>query len=140
MLNHHADPAKAFLGVGWAHPVVPDRSQEDVALAEYEEDIRQAVLLILETDLGERVMRPDFGSGLRSLVFEPLNTTTKALVRHRVEEALVTWEPRIDMEDVMVTADGLTRNRLDVEIRYRVRTTNTFYNLVFPFFLEEGRP
>jgi phage baseplate assembly protein W len=140
MRHSEPDPAKSFLGVGWAHPVFPDPTQGDVALAVYEEDIRQAVLLILETDLGERVMRPDFGAGLRSLVFEPLNTTTKALLRHRVEEALITWEPRIDVVEVSVTADGATRNRLDVDVRYRVRTTNTFYNLVFPFFLEEGRP
>jgi phage baseplate assembly protein W len=140
MSNKAPDPAKAFLGVGWAFPVRADVTTSDVALAVYEEDIRQAVLLILETNPGERVMRPDFGSGLRSLVFEPINTTTMALVRYRVEHALITWEPRIDVREVSVTADAATRGRLNIDIRYRVRTTNTFYNLVFPFFLQEGRP
>ena len=134
------DPAKAFLGVGWAFPVRPAAELGEVALAVYEEDIRQAVRLILETNPGERVMRPDFGAGLRALVFEPVSTTTKALVRHRVEQALIAWEPRIDVEEVTVTAAAEQRNRLDVDIRYRVRVTNTFYNLVFPFFLQEGRP
>ena len=134
------DPARAFLGIGWAFPIRLDETLSDVAAAVYEEDIRQAVRLILETEQGERVMRPDFGAGLRSLIFEPLNTTTMALVRHRVEQALIAWEPRIDVEQVRVTADQTTRNRLNIEITYRVRATNTFYNLVYPFYLQEGRP
>jgi phage baseplate assembly protein W len=91
---------KAFLGRGWAYPVAPDTAGVDVALAEHEEDIRQAVRIILETGRGERVMRPDFGAGLNEFLFEPINTTTLAVLRHRVEESLVTWEPRIRVEIV----------------------------------------
>ena len=138
MMDNKQDP-RAFLGVGWAFPVRPDATTNDVAMAIYEEDIRQAVRLILETEPGERVMRPDFGAGLQSLVFEPLNTTTMQLARHRVEQALIAWEPRIDVETVRVTTDETTRNRLTIEINYRVRATNTFYNLVYPFYLQEGR-
>ncbi|MBS0157863.1 MAG: GPW/gp25 family protein [Nitrospira sp.] len=134
------DPAKSFLGVGWAFPVQADPSVGDMSTAVYEEDIRQAILLILETNLGERVMRPDFGSGLRELVFEPLNTRTMALVQHRVEQALITWEPRIRVQEVRVQAQGTARNTLLVTISYEVRATNTFYNLVYPFYLQEGRP
>jgi uncharacterized protein len=129
---------KTFLGVGWSFPVRPAIAN-DVEVAAFEEDIRQAVLLILQTDHGERVMRPEFGAGLHALLFEPLNTTTMALARHHVEQALIRWEPRIDLMDVTVTASGVVRNRLDIEIQYRVRATNTFYNLVYPFFLQEGR-
>jgi phage baseplate assembly protein W len=129
------DP-KAFLGRGWSFPVAVANGA--IAMSEYEEDIREAILIILGTDPGERVMRPDFGAGLRALVFEPINTQTIALARHRVEQALVLWEPRIDSIGVDVSADppnGLLR----IEVRYRVRSTNTFYNLVYPFYLEEGR-
>lgn len=133
------DPAKAFLGVGWAFPVQGEPVTEDITLAAYEEDIRQAIRLILETNPGERVMRPDFGAGPRSLVFEPINTTTMALARHRVEQALITWEPRIDVQSVQVTTDGARPSRLNIDINYRVRATNTFYNLVYPFYLQEGR-
>ena len=63
-----------------------------------------------------------------------------ALARHQVSQALIAWEPRIDVEQVTVTADGAAGNALRIEIRYRVRATNTFYNLVFPFYLQEGRP
>ena len=129
------DP-KAFLGRGWAFPVAAE--QGAIALAEYEEDIRQAIRIILGTDPGERVMRPDFGAGLRALVFEPINTSTLALARHRVEQALVLWEPRIDSITVDVTAQP-TRGLLEIAVRYRVRRTNTFYNLVYPFYLQEGR-
>jgi phage baseplate assembly protein W len=133
------DPAKAFLGVGWSFPVRADAATQDVARVGYEEDIRQAILIILETSPGERVMRPDFGSGLRDMVFEPVNYTTAALVKHRVEQALVAWEPRINVRDVSVVPGGASRNRLDIDIRYEVRLTNTFYNLVYPFYLQEGR-
>ena len=133
------DPAKAFLGIGWAFPVTFDPAVQDVARAEYEEDIRQSIRIILETSPGERVMRPDFGSGLMAMVFEPVNYTTLALVKQRVEQALVLWEPRIDVHEVKVTANGPVRNRLDIEIDYHVRATNTFYNLIYPFYLQEGR-
>ena len=129
---------KAFLGMGWAFPIRPDASGE-AALAAFEEDIRQSVRLILETAQGERVMRPDFGGGLQEFVFEPINTTTLALMRHRVEEALITWEPRIDNITLQFTSDP-RQGRVMIEIGYRVRQTNTFYNLVYPFYLQEGRP
>ncbi len=126
-----------FLGRGWAFPIRLDQ-QGDIALAGGEDDIRQAILIILGTAPGERVMRPDFGAGLQALVFEPLNTATKALVKHRVEEALLVWEPRIDSLEVNV-ADERALGRLLIELRYRVRATNTFYNLVYPFYLLEGK-
>lgn len=128
---------KAFLGQGWAFPVQINQTGE-IALSVYEEDIRQAIRLILETTPGERVMRPDFGSGLHALTFEPISTTTMALVRHRVEQALITWEPRIDTITVTVTAEPPI-GRLLITIHYRVRRTNIFYNLVYPFYLLEGK-
>jgi phage baseplate assembly protein W len=131
------DLAPAFLGAGWAFPLALDATG-DVRLAAAGEDIRESIRIILETAPGERVMRPDFGSGLRALVFEPISATLEALVRHRVEEALVTWEPRIDSIAVAVTRDP-PAGRLLIRIDYRVRATNTFYNLVYPFYLLEGR-
>lgn len=129
---------RKFLGRGWAFPVAPD-ARGDVALVEYDRDVQESVWIILGTAQGERVMRPEFGAGLEALVFEPMNTTTIALVRHRVEQALITWEPRIDNVTVEVRAEP-TRGRLNIDVRYRVRATNTFYNLVYPFYLLEGEP
>ena len=139
MSNKSIDPTKAFLGVGWAFP---PRVEADGVIAEaiYEEDIRQAIRIIIFTNRGERLMRPDFGAGLNEFIFANVNTTTMALVETRVRESLITWEPRIDVEDVNVTSDASERNKLLVDLTYRVRATNTLHNLVFPFYLEEGTP
>ena len=127
-----------FVGRGWAFPVGLDLRGR-VALTTGFESIERAIRLILQTARGERVMRPDFGSGLQALVFEPLNTTTIALVKHRVETALITWEPRIRLRDVIVRATTDAIGCLEIDIEYEIRATNTFYNLVFPFYLHESR-
>ena len=129
--------SKSFLGVGWEFPLRVTPTGE-LAVAIFEEDIRQAIMIIIGTDQGERVMRPDFGAGLNRLVFEPVNTTTMALVKHRVEKALVDWEQRIDVEEVKVTTDLIERNKLLIDVTYKVRATNSRQNLVYPFYIREG--
>jgi hypothetical protein len=131
------NPAKAFLGVGWAFPpaVAKDGS---TAMSAYEQDVKESIRIILGTERGERVMRPDFGAGLRSFVFGVLSQTTLQQIRTRVRESLVKWEPRIDVEQVDVTIDPTQRSTLLIEITYRVRVTNTRDNLVYDFYLEEG--
>lgn len=131
------DPARAFLGVGWAFPPRVDGSGA-VVEAVYEDDVREAILIIVGTNPGERVMRPDFGAGLDRFLFEPVNPTTIARLQRQVREALITWEPRIDVEDVIVTPQGTPPNVLLVELVYRVRATNALENLVYPFYLREG--
>lgn len=128
-------PTRNFLGRGWAFPVKPDGAGH-VHLVSEEEDIRQAILLILRTNPGERVMRPDFGAGLNTVIFGVINQSTVALVRHRVEQSLILWEPRIDNIKIQITA-APRRGLLEIEIGYRIRATNTFYNLVYPFEVEE---
>lgn len=132
-----ADP-KAFLGTGWSFPprVTPDGR---LAVATYEEDVRQAILIILRTEPGERVMRPDFGAGLRAFVFESVNQTTLSLIERRVRDALIAWEPRIDVRAVAVTQDAAEHGRVLVDLTYQVRATNAIQNLVYPFYLQEGR-
>lgn len=126
---------KTFLGVGVAFPVA--EAGGEIATAAYEEDVRQAILIILQTNQNERVMRPDFGAGLRDFVFELVNATTMARVKTRVQDALVDWEPRIDVNSVDVSAAN-ELNKLFIDIAYTVRATNTSRNLVYPFFLQEG--
>jgi phage baseplate assembly protein W len=133
-----ADPEKSFLGKGCAFPPGIEPSGK-LSTAAFEEDIRQAIMIIIGTAPGERVMRPDFGAGLKELVFEPVNTTTLALVRHRVERALIDWEPRIDVEEVKVTTDPGEPNKLLIDVTYRIRVTNSVHNLVYPFYLLEGQ-
>jgi len=131
------DETKAFLGIGWAFTVCLDK-QGTISTAAYEEDIRQAIRIILGTDHGERINRPNFGAGLNALVFEPVSPTTMQLVKKRVEEALIDWEPRIDVLQVKVATDAIEYNKLLIDVEYRVRSTNTVSNLVYPFYLQEG--
>lgn len=125
-----------FLGRGWSFPIAPGPDGE-IATVTGNEDIRQSIWLILDTEPGERVMRPDFGAGLRGLVFEPINVSLVSLIEHRVEQALNQWEPRINVQSVTVNPDEAASGRLKVEVSYVVRATNTFYNLVYPFYLKE---
>ena len=140
MMSGTSDPErKDFLGRGWAMPVALDVRTGLVATAEHEEDIRQAILIIIETAPGERVMRPDFGCGIHELVYAAMDSNTVQRVRSVVEDALRRFEPRIDVLGVGVdTLAAATDGRLMVEIEYRVRKTNQVGNLVFPFYMREG--
>ena len=133
-----ADRTKAFLGIGWSYPFA--MSGGNVAVAVYEDDVRQAIAIILGVNLGERVMRPDFGADLGRFVFQPVTPTLLETIRTRVEEALIDWEPRISFEQVRVSSDPADRARVLIEVRYKVRATNTQANLVYPFYLQEGGP
>ena len=130
------DSTKSFLGVGWNFPVAERGGGADTAA--YEEDVRQAILIILLTNNGERLMRPTFGAGLNSFLFEPVNPTTMASLRTRVEDALIDWEPRIDVIAVSVTPEERQPGTVLIDITYRVRATNSVGNLVYPFYLGEG--
>ena len=129
--------AKEFLGVGWAYPV-RTRVDGSVAMSQFEDDIREAILIILGTAKGERVMRADFGCGIHDLVFAPINTATITLVENSVREALTVYEPRIELIKVEAVSDRAAEGKLLVNIDYRVRSTNSRFNLVFPFYLKEG--
>lgn len=124
---------REFLGQGLAFPLrVNPRGQ--VALASGERDIEQAIRIILETEPGERVMRPEFGCRVHELVFAPHNATTEGLLIHYVEQALERWEPRVDVQEVDVSSDSRGAT-LMVEIKYRVKATHDERSIVYPFYL-----
>lgn len=130
----------SVLGVGWGFPVaLDDVSQTQAArfaVAEYEESVRQSISIILSTAKGERVMRPDFGSGLSELAFAVNNQTTQAMAAFEVREALQNWEPRIEVLRVETSSAGDRGEQLMIFIDYRVRTTDNRFNLVYPFYLD----
>src|SRR4051794_38029697 len=97
MLQH-----KDFLGRGWAMPVKIDTRTGQPAEAEYEEDIRQSIRIIIETAPGERVMRPDFGCGIHELVFVPMDSQALRRAQSVIEEALRRYEARIEVINVAV--------------------------------------
>ena len=129
--------ARDFLGRGWTFPVKTDGAGR-IALSEFEEDIREAVRIILLTARGERVMRPDFGTGLHDFVFETMSVTNIGAFQSAIQNALIEWEPRIELLAVNVEADAGEVGKLLINIDYEVRATNTQFNLVFPFYV--GQP
>ena len=129
--------AKEFLGAGWTFPVRVDTTGK-IRLSVYEEDIKEAIWIILSTAPGERVMRPDFGCGIHDLVFESINAALIRRVTTQVFEALTTYEPRIEVLRVEVSDEEALHGKLLISIDYRVIITNNAFNLVFPFYLKEG--
>jgi uncharacterized protein len=128
---------KAYLGVGWAFPVKP-AAEGGLTFAYYEDDILRAIPIILLTDPGERQMLPDFGAGLRRFVFEPSTGPTYRAIESVVQQALTDWEPRINLQSVTVTPDSAEPNLLLIDIDFVIRATNTSYNRVYPFYLQQG--
>lgn len=126
-----------FLGVGWAFPVGLD-SRRIFALARHERDIEQAMLMILLTPKGQRVMRPEFGCGIHDLIFAPNDSTTAGLADYYVREALAFWEPRIEVREVNVRPDPQDQGRMLINIRYDIRATHESRSLVFPFYRIPG--
>jgi phage baseplate assembly protein W len=127
-----------FLGIGWRYPVATDPLEGDIALSRYDRDVKEAIRIILETAPGERVMRPRFGCGIHDLVFEEINATTLTAVEATVRDALVTYEPRIELNSVTVDPSEALDGLLVIAIDYRLRRTNQEDNLVYPFFFREG--
>jgi hypothetical protein len=122
-----------FVGAGWAFPLGVD-ARGGIALARRDQELEQAMRLILATYPGERPMRPDFGSHLRDFVFRSATIDTAAELSQEVENALLRWEPRVVVEYVEVTVDAEERNRLYIDVHYSVKGTNDRRNLVFPFY------
>lgn len=128
---------KDWLGRGWAYPVQIDPAG-GIAVAEYEADIRQSILIILETARGERVMRPDFGCGIHDLVFETIDVATLTRIEAAVRESLIRYEARIEVRSVSADPFEAANGLLLIELEYRVHRTNQLGNLVYPFYFREG--
>jgi uncharacterized protein len=99
--------------------------------------VHESIRIILGTQYGERVMRPEFGCNLKSLVFAPINQGTINLARYYVQEGLGRWEPRIELVDVSVVPDNL-EGRLLINIQYRLREAQGVQSLIYPFYLEQS--
>ena len=128
------------LGSGLAFPLSVDH-RGAVAMASGETDVEQALEIILGTAPGERPMRPDFGCGVHSYVFDTIDATTVAEMEVEVGDALDQWEPRVEVTGIDFDLAGVGEGRLDITIGYRIRATNHQRNLVYPFYVipaEEG--
>ena len=124
----------AFLGTGWRFPILPDPGGS-LGYVSGDDNVEQSLHILLMTQLGERVMRSDFGTGLPRLVFSPGSTQYLRLLERAVQDAVTNWEPRVDINQVAAEADPVEPFKVVVSITYTVRQTNTTNNLVFPYYL-----
>lgn len=136
MMNR--DLAKKFLGVGWKFPIEVDSVTGRIKTSSYEEDIKEAIHIILMTRKGERAMMPDFGCSLGEYVFEHMNYSSIVKLQQEIQVSLIIWEPRIESVEVLVEQDSKEDARLNISVSYVVRATNNPFNLVFPYYLYEG--
>ena len=124
---------RPFLGRGWSFPPTFDRDIPGVRMLEQEADVVSSLHILLSTARGERIMVPQYGCNLEELVFENLDTRMRTLMADKVESAILYHEPRINLETVTVTDDPNEQGRVLIGVTYRVRSTNSRYNFVFPW-------
>ncbi|MEV0697106.1 GPW/gp25 family protein [Saccharopolyspora sp. NPDC050389] len=125
--------SERFIGRGWAFPMRVGATG-GIAMVEREQEIEEAIRLVLGTAPGERPMRPEFGCGIHEYVFAPSDGATAGRIAQEVRSALRRWEPRIDVADVVVAFDTVEEGVLYIDVHYTLRATNDRRNLVFPFY------
>ncbi len=128
--------AKKYLGNGLSFPLRTNPRGE-IALVSGNEDIEQAIRIILSTRQGERVMRPTFGCRAHELLFEPFSASTISLLQEYIIEALRMWEPRIEVTNVNVVTEGQGTGALMAEIEYYIKATHDTRSIVFPFYISD---
>jgi len=123
-----------ILGAGLAFPLRVD-SRGGLALARREDDVREAIQIILGTAPGERPQRPEFGCGIHNHVFEAVDAYALGRLEQEIRIALDRWEPRIDVVGVDFDLTGAGSGELLIEIAYALRGSNDVRNLVYPFYM-----
>jgi phage baseplate assembly protein W len=126
-----------LLGKGWSFPISSD-IKGNIQFSQYEKSIEESIRIILSTTPGERLMRPDFGCKINEIVFFPNNSKSKTLAESYIREAIIKWEPRVILKEVRGENDCNNSAAINIHIHYEIRSVNTFFNMVYPFYLERG--
>jgi len=124
----------SFIGRGFSWPMTTDHTGA-IKLTDGPEDLDRSMRIVLLTAPGERVMRPQFGCRIWDLLFEPITPNLLGLIAEAVRDALAQWEPRVEVEQVLPSADSRDSGLVHIQVRYRVRATNDRRNLVYPFYV-----
>lgn len=127
-----------FLGRGWSYPPSFDRDAGSVAMVADEQDIEESLRILFGTQRGERLFHPKYGLDVNDLLFEAMSTTMRTLLEDRVKIGILIYEPRIEPLAVTVHSQEPASGELHIELDYRVRATNSRYNLVFPFYRSDS--
>jgi phage baseplate assembly protein W len=129
---------RAFLGRGWSFPPQFDRAAKGVLMLEEEADIQSSLEILLSTRLGERIMQPTYGCNLDDMVFEAMNLTMLTYMKDIIQNAILYHEPRIELEKLEIDTSNQNEGMLQIVLHYKVRTTNSRYNYVYPYYINEG--
>ncbi len=130
---------QSFLGVGWHFPPAFTKGGDQVEMVDGIEDIHQSLQILLSTRLGERIMQADFGCNLDVMLFEERNQSLVNTVTSLVSDAIVYHEPRISLESLDVSESESEQGLLLISIEYTVRSTNSRFNMVYPFYINEAQ-
>jgi len=128
--------SKDFMGTGWKFPV--EFNKETVEMLSYEDDIKNSLDVLFATNVGERIMHPNYGTALSSFLFMPVNKSTITYMQKVISDEILFNEPRIILDDVEINPSNIELGRLDIIIRYTIRITNNRYNYVYPFYIKEA--
>ncbi|MBM7774855.1 phage baseplate assembly protein W [Actinokineospora baliensis] len=130
-----------FIGRGWGFPMRVGPTG-GIGMVERDQEVEEAIWLVLGTAPGERPMRPEFGCGIHDHVFASTDGATAGHIAREVRVALDRWEPRIEVTAVDVDFDPVEAGTLHISIHYTLRATNDQRNLVFPFYTipSDGEP
>jgi phage baseplate assembly protein W len=126
-----------LLGKGWSFPVTQN-VKGNIAFSQYEKSIEESIRIILGTTPGERLMRPDFGCLINEIVFSPNTPRSITLAEQYIRDAIVKWEPRVILKEVRGERTSDNCVAVNIHINYEIRSVNTFFNMVYPFYLERG--
>ncbi|MGY6521121.1 MAG: GPW/gp25 family protein [Mongoliitalea sp.] len=129
---------KPFLGSGWSFPPTFSKETSATRMLEGELDIESSLEILLTTKQGERIMHPKFGCNLEELLFNPLDRTLITYISDLIKTAILYYEPRIEVLKIQLYEDDIIQGRVNIDISYLVRATNSRKNKVFPFYKNEG--
>lgn len=132
------DKSRAFLGTGWSFPPQFLTGKRNASLVTGEDDIQESLRILFSTVPGERIMLPQYGCGLKALVFESIDDELISSVQETIEQAVLFFESRIILDQVAVDSSESLEGRLSILLDYRIRATNTRSNMVYPFYFREG--
>ena len=127
-----------FLGRGWAFPPTFDHATGQAALVTEDEDIMQSLRILFDTRPGERVMHPTYGCRIHDYLFDPMSAATLRAMEAAIEQAILFFEPRINLQLAKVHITDAVEGRLAIDLTYTIRQTNARSNIVFPFYINEG--
>lgn len=129
---------RPFLGRGWSFPPQFDKAAKGLVMLEEVKDIESSLEILFTTRIGERIMQPTYGCNLEDMVFESMNLTLITYMKDLLENAILYHEPRIELEKLDIDTSRQNEGLLLIVLHYLVRTTNSRYNFVYPYYINEG--